>query len=49
MSSVLTFGGAYMLVVLIEPLADLAILATAKALRGLEGTGMVTPRLYKAA
>ena len=40
---------AYMLVVLIEPLADLAILATAKALRGLEGTGMVTPRLYKAA
>ncbi len=49
MSSVLTFGSAYMLVVLIEPLADLAILATAKALRGLEGTGMVTPRLYKAA
>lgn len=49
MSSVLTFGSAYMLVVLVEPLADLAILATAKALRGLEGTGMVTPRLYKAA
>lgn len=49
MSSVLTFGSAYMLVVLIEPLADLAILATAKAVRGLEGTGMVTPRLYKAA
>ena len=49
MASVLTFGGAYMLVVLVEPLADLAILATAKALRGLEGSGLVTPRLYKAA
>lgn len=49
MTSVLTFGGAYMLVVLIEPLADLAVLATAKALRGAENTGLVTPRLYKAA
>lgn len=49
MTSVLTFGGAYMLVVLIEPLADLAVLAAAKALRGAEHSGLVTPRLYKAA
>lgn len=49
MSSVLTFGGAYMLVVLIEPIADLAVLAAAKALRGAENTRLVTPRLYKAA
>ncbi len=49
MTSVLTFGGAYMLVVLIEPIADLAVLAAAKALRGLNGSGLVTPRLYNAA
>lgn len=49
MTSVLTFGGAYILVILIEPLADLAVLAGAKALRGLQGSGLVTPRLYKAA
>lgn len=49
MASVLSFGAAYMLVVLIEPLADLAILAAAKAVRGLEGTGLVTPRLYATA
>ncbi len=48
-ASVLSFGGAYMLVVLIEPLADLAVLAGAKALRGAERTGFVTPRLYNAA
>lgn len=44
--SVATFGAAYMLVVLIEPLVDLAMLAAAKSLRGLEKTGLVTPRLY---
>jgi ABC-type Co2+ transport system permease subunit len=44
--SVATFGAAYMLVVLIEPLVDLALLAGAKTVRGLEGTGLVTPRLY---
>lgn len=48
-SSVLTFGGAYMLVVLVEPLADLAVLAGAKALRGLDRTGLTTPRLFHAA
>jgi len=48
-SSVLTFGGAYMLVVLIEPLVDLAVLAGAKTLRDLDKTGLVTPRLFQSA
>ncbi|MCP5073472.1 MAG: hypothetical protein GY947_09285, partial [Rhodobacteraceae bacterium] len=49
MTSVLAFGSAYMLVVLLEPLADLAVLAAAKTIRGLDGTGLVTPRLYQTA
>lgn len=44
--AVTSFGGAYMLVVLAEPLIDLAVLAGAKLLRGLANTGLVTPRLY---
>lgn len=48
-ASVLSFGGAYMLVILIEPLVDLAVLAAAKSLRDLESTGLVTPRLFKTA
>jgi hypothetical protein len=44
-----TFGAAYMLVVIIEPVADLAILAAAKALRGAKFAGLFTPRLYSAA
>jgi ABC-type Co2+ transport system permease subunit len=42
-----TFGAAYMLVVLIEPVADLAVLGLAKALKG-QGSPLVTPRLYAA-
>ena len=42
-----TFGAAYMLVVVIEPIADLAILGLAKALKG-KGSPLVTPRLYAA-
>ncbi|MCX7567107.1 energy-coupling factor ABC transporter permease [Sulfitobacter sp. F26169L] len=49
LSAVLTFGAAYMLVVLIEPIADLAVLAGAKALRDGRGTGFLTHRLYNAA
>jgi hypothetical protein len=49
MTSVLAFGGAYMMVVLIEPLADLAVLAAAKSLRGLKGSGLINPRVYNAA
>lgn len=47
-TSVFTFGGAYMLVVLIEPLVDLAVLAAAKSARGLSKTGLITPRLFNA-
>jgi len=47
-TSVFAFGGAYMLVVLIEPLVDLAVLAGAKSARGLAKTGLVTPRLFNA-
>ena len=43
-----TFGAAYMAVVLIEPLADLAVLGLAKSLKG-TGPRLVTPRLYAAA
>lgn len=43
-----TFGVAYMAVVLIEPVADLAMLGLAKALKGKESS-IVTPRLYAAA
>jgi ABC-type Co2+ transport system permease subunit len=46
LSAVVTFGGAYMLVVLLEPLVDLAVLAGAKLVRGLGRTGLVTPRLF---
>lgn len=49
LASILTFGGAYMLVVLIEPLADLAVLAGAKSLRGLARSGLFTHRLHHAA
>lgn len=47
--SVLTFGAAYMLVVLIEPIADLAVLAGAKAVRSGKLSGLFTSRLYNAA
>jgi ABC-type Co2+ transport system permease subunit len=47
--SIATFGGAYMLVILIEPLVDLVVLGAAKALRGLKGSGLVDRRLYEAA
>ena len=46
-ANVLAFGGAYMLVVIVEPLADLGVLAAAKALHRLEGTGLVAERVYK--
>ena len=49
LAAVGAFGVAYMSVLLIEPVTDLAILAAAKKMRGLEGSGLVTPRLYAAA
>ena len=44
-----TFGLAYMSVILIEPLIDLAVLAGAKSLKQLRGTPFVQRRLYHAA
>ena len=49
-ASVASFGAAYMSVVLIEPLIDLAVLAAAKALhKMLDGSPFVTQRLFQAA
>lgn len=49
LANVATFAGSYALVIVIEPLADLAVLALAKSLRGVTADGMVTPRLHHAA
>ncbi|MGB1235927.1 MAG: energy-coupling factor ABC transporter permease [Planktomarina sp.] len=49
MASVGTFAAAYALVIIVEPIADLAILAGAKALRGAKAAGLFTQRLYSAA
>ena len=49
MASIATFGAAYMLVIIIEPVADLAVLAGAKALRSSGIRGVLTNRLYHAA
>ena len=49
LASIATFGAAYMTVILIEPLADLGVLATAKLLRELQGSKFIQPRVYQAA
>ena len=46
LSSVGSFGLAYMSVVLIEPVFDLAVLAAAKALHQLKGSSLVEKRLH---
>jgi len=48
-AAVMTFGGAYMLVVTVEPLVDLGVLAVAKALRSFSDNGLFTTRLHHAA
>ena len=48
LASVGSFGLAYMMVILIEPIADLAILKLAKTARGLEVSGLVNQRVYQA-
>ncbi len=48
LTQVLSFGAAYMTVVLLEPLLDLAVLAGAKALHGLKQSPLVEKRLYTA-
>ncbi len=47
--AVSTFGAAYMAVVLVEPLADLAVLAIAKSLHAANGSPLVEARLYNKA
>jgi len=49
LASVASFAAAYMMVIIIEPIADLAVLACAKVLHGLQGSAFVTKRLYVSA
>ena len=46
--AITSFGAAYLLVIAIEPLADLAVLAIAKAIHRLRGSPYLEPRLYGA-
>jgi len=48
-AAITTFGGAYMLVIIVEPLVDLAVLAAAKALKGLAGNPLLERRLFETA
>lgn len=48
LAAVGSFGAAYMLVVVLEPVVDLAVLAGAKALHRLQDSYFVTSRLYHA-
>ena len=49
LSSVASFGAAYMTIVLAEPLIDLGVLALAKMMHRLRGHVAVDKRLYSAA
>ncbi|WP_306257987.1 energy-coupling factor ABC transporter permease [Pararhizobium sp. IMCC21322] len=49
LSSVASFAAAYMLVVLVEPLADLAVLYGAKTLRSVSSTPLFYGRLHTSA
>ncbi len=49
LQNVLTFGAAYLLVVVLEPLIDLAVLAAAKAMQQLKGSIALEKRLYETA
>ncbi|WP_294965087.1 energy-coupling factor ABC transporter permease [Sulfurimonas sp.] len=50
LASVLSFGGAYMLVITIEPLVDLAVLAFAKSIKDtLSKSNLIEKRLYNKA
>jgi len=48
-AAITSFGGAYLLVIVLEPLVDLAVLAIAKALHTLRGSRFLETRLFKAA
>ncbi len=47
LTAVATFAAAYMTVVILEPLVDLAVLAGAKVVSGLKDSPLVTKRLYQ--
>lgn len=49
LTSVFSFGAAYMSVIILEPLVDLAVLAGAKALHSLQNSSFVENRLYNTA
>jgi len=49
MESIVSFGAAYMLVILIEPLADLAVLFGAKTLLSLSSSSLFYKRLHNSA
>ena len=49
LASIATFGAAYMTVILVEPLVDLAVLAAAKLLRKATDNGLFNGRLHHAA
>ncbi|MGB0128256.1 MAG: energy-coupling factor ABC transporter permease [Rhodocyclaceae bacterium] len=48
LAEIAAFGGSYLLVVIVEPLIDLAVLAGAKALHALKGSRVFEKRLYAA-
>jgi len=49
LASIASFAASYALVIVVEPLADLAVLAVAKSLRDVIAGGLVTRRLHHAA
>lgn len=49
LAATFSFGAAYMLVILLEPLVDLAVLAAAKTARDLTGGPLFTARLHQSA
>jgi ABC-type Co2+ transport system permease subunit len=48
-AAISSFGAAYMLVIIVEPLADLAVLAIAKVVHQLRGSPLVEKRLFNPA
>jgi hypothetical protein len=46
LASLITFALAYAMVIIVEPLIDLALLAGARSAQGLRGSGLVESRLY---
>lgn len=48
LANIASFSGAYLLVILVEPLVDLGVLAAAKAMRTLRSAPLLEQRLYHA-